>query len=218
LLVTGGIDPTYLALTPQPSGPQGFINPLWLDNNGNLRSDKILLDTIDPNKTATLTGTELSIVDNTLGFGNEIFSTLTSTYLLVRNNQGIGGDPYYTSVSTAGIIIQANDGSHIQGSLSANNLTLANYDKSTIIDPYSFTVSDIASGEKSELRSTQLAITNSATSNIYTFGATGTQCQIDSSADNLVLNSGLLILNNIPTSNPGVIGAVWNDGGFLKIV
>jgi hypothetical protein len=116
LLVTGGIDPTYLALTPQPSGPQGFINPLWLDNNGNLRLDKILLD-------------------NT------------------------SGDP------------------------------------------------------------TQLAITNSATSNIYTFGATGTICQLDSSADNLVLNSGLLILNNIPTSNPGVTGAVWKDSsGFLKIV
>jgi hypothetical protein len=46
LLVTGGIDPTYLALTPQSSGPQGFINPLWIDSsNGNsLRSKHIYLD------------------------------------------------------------------------------------------------------------------------------------------------------------------------------
>ena len=46
LLVSGGIDPTYLALTPTPFGPQGFINPLWVDNqNGNaLRSEYIYLD------------------------------------------------------------------------------------------------------------------------------------------------------------------------------
>jgi hypothetical protein len=43
LLVTGGIDPTYLALTPGPTGPQGFINPLWVDNSGNLRSEKIYI-------------------------------------------------------------------------------------------------------------------------------------------------------------------------------
>jgi hypothetical protein len=41
LLVTGGIDPIYLALTPQPNGPQGFTNPLWVDNSGFLRSENI---------------------------------------------------------------------------------------------------------------------------------------------------------------------------------
>jgi len=44
LLVTGGIDPTYLALTPQASGPVGFINPLWVDNSGFLRSENIKLE------------------------------------------------------------------------------------------------------------------------------------------------------------------------------
>ena len=46
LLVTGGIDPIYLALTPQPNGPQGFVNPLWVDSvNGNaLRSEHIYMD------------------------------------------------------------------------------------------------------------------------------------------------------------------------------
>jgi hypothetical protein len=44
LLVTGGIDPIYLALTPGSTGPQGFINPLWLDTNDYLRSEKILLN------------------------------------------------------------------------------------------------------------------------------------------------------------------------------
>jgi hypothetical protein len=46
LYVQGGIDPTYLALTPVPQGPSGFINPLWVDSiNGNaLRSQKIYMD------------------------------------------------------------------------------------------------------------------------------------------------------------------------------
>jgi hypothetical protein len=46
LLVTGGIDPTYLALTPQTVGPQGFFNPLWVDsvNSNALRSENILIN------------------------------------------------------------------------------------------------------------------------------------------------------------------------------
>ena len=50
LLVSGGIDPTYLALTPKTNGPQGLdiFNPLWIDSvNGNaLRSNNIYLDNL----------------------------------------------------------------------------------------------------------------------------------------------------------------------------
>jgi hypothetical protein len=42
LLVTGAIDPTYLALAPQTSGPTGFSNPLWLDNTEALRTENII--------------------------------------------------------------------------------------------------------------------------------------------------------------------------------
>jgi hypothetical protein len=42
LLVTGGIDPTYLALTPQQNAPQGFINPLWVDSTNALRTENII--------------------------------------------------------------------------------------------------------------------------------------------------------------------------------
>ena len=183
LLVTGGIDPIYLALTPQPSGPIGFVNPLWVDNNGNLRSDKILLDNAsgNPNINGTLTGTEFKVENRVNGVGAEKFAKITSTGLVVQDSLGAGYDPIYTNIGLNNIICNGGDDSN------------------------------------SRLNATQLAITNSSTSNIYTFGATGTQCQIDSSADHLVLNSGLLILNNIPTSNPGVTGALWNDGGFLKI-
>ena len=55
LLVTGGIDPTYLALTPGPTGPQGFINPLWLDSSGFLRSEQILLQSSNTGINCSLT-------------------------------------------------------------------------------------------------------------------------------------------------------------------
>jgi hypothetical protein len=56
LLVTGGIDPIYLALTPQPSGPQGFTNPLWVDSvNGNaLRSNNIYMNVESTNEYISL--------------------------------------------------------------------------------------------------------------------------------------------------------------------
>jgi hypothetical protein len=57
LLVTGGIDPTYLALTPQTSGPTGFTNPLWVDSvNGNaLRSENIYMNVENTDKYISLT-------------------------------------------------------------------------------------------------------------------------------------------------------------------
>jgi hypothetical protein len=88
LLVTGGIDPTYLALTPQASGPQGFINnPLWVDNSGFLRSEKILL------ATSTDTMTILTDVITT----NNAVGTLTympSFNLPAVSNQSIQIPPF----------------------------------------------------------------------------------------------------------------------------
>ena len=91
LLVTGGIDPTYLALTPQASGPIGFINPLWVDSvNGNaLRSQKIYIDqstiggTTDPiltmeNNNAGNTGVQGDIYKNSASPAtNDIIGTLS---------------------------------------------------------------------------------------------------------------------------------------------
>lgn len=63
LLVTGGIDPTYLALTPQAVGPTGFVNPLWVDSvNGNaLRSQNIYMDNISGTGN---TGAYISLIPN----------------------------------------------------------------------------------------------------------------------------------------------------------
>jgi len=65
LLVTGGIDPTYLALTPQPNGPQGFVNPLWVDNSANLRSEKILLQLGNSGNNCSISSTNIIITDGT---------------------------------------------------------------------------------------------------------------------------------------------------------
>jgi len=72
LYVQGGIDPTYLALEPQPSGPTGFTNPLWVDNSGNLRSEKILLQSGNTGINCSLTSLGLG---NTGGYDITINST-----------------------------------------------------------------------------------------------------------------------------------------------
>lgn len=36
-------------------------------------------------------------------------------------------------------------------------------------------------------------------------------------ADSLFLTTGQLDINGLATSNPGIAGRVWNDGGTLKI-
>jgi hypothetical protein len=74
LYVQGGIDPTYLALTPQTSGPSGFPNPLWVDNSGNLRSEKILLSS----------GTDTLAIDET-----SITHSNATTPLTISSNNSI---------------------------------------------------------------------------------------------------------------------------------
>jgi hypothetical protein len=87
LLVTGGIDPTYLALTPQASGPAGFINPLWVDsvNQNALRSVNILIDNTATAKTSL-------VVDNAVVGAN---ATLTQSNLTI-NATGLSGLPSLT--------------------------------------------------------------------------------------------------------------------------
>lgn len=77
LYVSGGIDPTYLALEPQPSGPTGFVNPLWVDGSGNLRSDKILL----------ANGVNTLAIDETI-----ITHSNASLPLIIGSNQNIQVD------------------------------------------------------------------------------------------------------------------------------
>jgi hypothetical protein len=109
LLVTGGIDPTYLALTPISTGPSGLINPLWVDSvNGNaLRSQKIYIDqstiggTTDPiltmeNNNAGNTGVQVDIYKNSASPAtNDIIGTLSFS---AKN--GVGTKVEYARIQT----------------------------------------------------------------------------------------------------------------------
>ena len=109
LLVTGGIDPTYLALTPISTGPSGLINPLWVDSvNGNaLRSQKIYVDqstiggTTDPiltmeNNNAGNTGVQVDLYKNSASPAvNDIIGTLSFS---AKN--GVGTKVEYARIQT----------------------------------------------------------------------------------------------------------------------
>jgi hypothetical protein len=45
----------------------------------------------------------------------------------------------------------------------------------------------------------------------------GIQTLKTAQADSLFLTTGQLDINGLATSNPGIAGRVWNDGGTLKI-
>ena len=47
--------------------------------------------------------------------------------------------------------------------------------------------------------------------------ASGVQTFKITQADTLFLTTGALDINGLATSNPGIGGRVWNDGGTLKI-
>jgi len=46
----------------------------------------------------------------------------------------------------------------------------------------------------------------------------GTQTFQTTQAESLFLTTGQLDINGLATTNPGLAGRVWNDGGTLKIV
>jgi hypothetical protein len=104
LLVTEGIDPTYLALTPQTSVPSEFVNPLWVDSiNGNaLRSKNIYMNnspstasiSLIPDNTNQLILSDGSSPEtkNIINYSSTIISDSTYTTTINSNNINIGLD------------------------------------------------------------------------------------------------------------------------------
>ena len=107
LLVTGGIDPIYLALTPTPgvTGPQGFINPLWLDSSANLRSENIKLE----NAGDALTLSASSITRT----GATIFDITSASLMTITGNDGLtmtaNNNPMTLTCNGAAIAMTASD-------------------------------------------------------------------------------------------------------------
>ena len=103
LYVQGGIDPTYLAFEPTTSGPVGFVNPLWVDMGGNLRSETIKLTATASTTTTNIDNAEVEIIDGTSGINTKLEYdrlTLTGNYA-----------PYNTNniVSNTGMAVSATD-------------------------------------------------------------------------------------------------------------
>jgi hypothetical protein len=133
LLVTGGIDPIYLAFTPQSTAPLGFINPLWLDSiNGNaLRSENIYMDKPDINNAyialkpdnnsaqILLSDGSANPLTNYMTYGGItlenpttlITSNLTNDTLTIADYSS--GDPYSTAIIPNRITFLDNDGMDI---------------------------------------------------------------------------------------------------------
>ena len=103
LYVEGGIDPTYLALAPQISGPAGFVNPLWVDSiNGNaLRSQNIYMDnpsgtgntgayiSLIPDSTSQIIlndGSAPNALSNTINYSSMTLSDTFDTLTIDKNN------------------------------------------------------------------------------------------------------------------------------------
>jgi hypothetical protein len=134
LLVSGGIVPNYLALTPQISAPSIGLNPLWIDSiNGDaLRSNNIYLDTnsgteyisLKPdnnNSQITLSdgGTNFTRIDyskiETTTLNGTLVSSAASTYNITNGNiANIINGIYTSKVVVSPYDLVGLTGGHIQ--------------------------------------------------------------------------------------------------------
>ena len=119
LYVQGGIDPTYLALEPQPNGPSGFANPLWVDISGNLRSENIKLE----NATDALTLSATDIVR----YGANLFGITSQSGIALTS----AGD--ITTSSDGSTTIDANGNSITIGNGGADNISVNATDSVSIV-------------------------------------------------------------------------------------
>ena len=217
LYVQGGIDPTYLALTPQTSGPAGFPNPLWLDTNDNLRSEKILLaNTTTPYITNTLNNNQIQVIDNDPSYFDPKSTTITKSGISIIagiseldtqiTNQSIQirlNNDFYSNLSTSTLSFLDTTGVGYSSSLTTQNLEMTNvgiigYDQryfqvdGLTTPQYPKLYMRDESGYRATLQGSQLAFYNEATGGTYTAGVNGNDFEIASGGDRLLLNSGSL--------------------------
>ena len=195
LLVTGGIDPTYLALTPTPglTGPQGFINPLWLDGSANLRSEKILLGA---------TATPL------------LFTQYSHTIIIATD--ATGSPQYDASITASSIIVNTSNGD--SSTIQAGQMTISDSLNTLIIDKTSITHSNATT--PLTISSTNEDI-NINTTGIVGIGDVsvinnGTTIVIDDINQNITMSNQTLTTVFEVNCNTGKI-AVTTDNGFQLV-
>ena len=136
LYVEGGIDPTYLAFTPQSSNPlPSGLEGIWIETGGSFRVQKTRLDDfsgsspgyVDINpitnpqitlsdgitpieiNVVTLNNNEILLNDSSLGVGDEYFSQITPQEILVKQNTTILPDPKFTKITKDNIEVNGGD-------------------------------------------------------------------------------------------------------------
>jgi hypothetical protein len=197
LLVTGGMDPIYLALEPQGSEPLGLINPLWLDSlNGNaLRSQKIYMDNTsgtgntgayislipdNTNQVILNDGATVNANSNTINYSSMTLSDTLNTLTIDKNNithsnattaLTIGSnqniDITALAPSTGSVIVNATNGMTINRQGLTPPDTILTSLNGAVIEIYADTVSTGVIG--------QVLIDNSNLFIDYTNNTTGTQ-------------------------------------------
>ena len=140
LLVTGGIDPTYLALTPQASDPlPAGLDGMWIETGGSLRVQKMRMDDfssttagyidINPitNPQITLsdgiTPTELNVVtlnNNEISFIDSSGTGTTTSFTTTNLSQTTTG-PTTITATWADIISGSASSNTLEEVLTANN-------------------------------------------------------------------------------------------------
>ena len=216
LLVSGGIDPIYLALTPRPSGPQGFTNPLWVDNIGNLRSDKILIENTANTNFTTITPTSVSIQD---ALGNPTYTnTATAANITLQDSNSHSNLIATTSITITdgvapnNIVNTITSGGSILNNTTATDIYTASYNTTG----YSASRNEIGVNAKGVVVDTANGIGYSYNDPLtlddvsLTMKLNGLQGEITCvnllGPTNLPINfvASALTLNNIPITNPNI--------------
>jgi hypothetical protein len=116
LNVSGGIDPTYLALTPQSSNPiPSGLTGIWIDStNGNaLHADRIYMDVEGSNPYISLIPNSTNQIILSDGDNSETRNTISYSTIQLFDSAGVtseitaGGFRYYPEGSTNSAVISA---------------------------------------------------------------------------------------------------------------
>jgi hypothetical protein len=132
LLVTGGIDPTYLALTPQASDPlPAGLDGMWIETGGSLRVQKMRMDDFSGTTAGYIDINPITNPQITLSDGitpTEInVVTLNNNAILLNDFSGTGTTTSFTTTNlsqttTGPTTITATWADIISGSASSNTL------------------------------------------------------------------------------------------------
>ena len=217
LYVQGGIDPTYLALTPQSSNPlPSGLDGIWIENGGSFRVQKMRMDDfsgstpgyVDINPILTpqitlsdgVTPTEINVVtlnnneillnDSSLGVGDEYFTQITPQEILVKQNSTTLPEPIFTKITKDNI--EVNQSSDLYSTLSPSAVSFTDSVTIGVFSSLTATKLQLTDGPGNldvNLDNSILTFFNGNTSNTYSLGINGNDLLISSGGNDRMLLS-----------------------------